>query len=92
VAEVRALLQEWKGNRARLKRYDESTVPLSAERTQAAVAAYRGGGGASGGTLGAVLEARRGELDVRMERLRLEMDTARLWVQLNYLTSSGEQP
>ncbi|MEY2953744.1 MAG: hypothetical protein RLZZ401_1831 [Pseudomonadota bacterium] len=91
-AEVRALLQEWKGNRARLKRYDESTVPLSAERTQAAVAAYRGGGGASGGTLGAVLEARRGELDVRMERLRLEMDTARLWVQLNYLTSSGEQP
>lgn len=94
VAEVRAMLQEWHGNRARLKRYDESIVPLTTERTQAAIAAYRGGP-TTNGTLSAVLEARRTEIDARMERLRLEMDTARLWAQLNYLTdptSAGAQP
>ena len=94
VAEVRAMLQEWHGNRARLKRYDESIVPLTTERTQAAIAAYRGGS-TTNGTLSAVLEARRTEIDARMERLRLEMETARLWAQLNYLTdltSAGAQP
>ena len=97
VAEVRAMLQEWQGNRARLKRYDESILPLTLERTQAAIAAYRGGS-TTNGSLSAVLEARRTEIDARMERLRLEMDTARLWAQLNYLadlsnpTSAGAQP
>ncbi len=91
VAEIRAILQEWQGNRARLSRYDESVVPLSAERTLAAMAAYRGGT-VTGGTLSAVLEARRGEIEVRMERLKLEMDTARLWAQLNFLTLAGVQP
>ena len=56
-------------------------IPLAAERTRAALAAYRGGGG----TLAAVLEARRMEIDTRMERLRLEMETAALWAQLEYL-------
>ncbi len=91
VAEIRALLREWHGNRARLSRYDESIVPLSAERTLAAMAAYRGGT-VAGGTLSAVLEARRGEIEVRMERLKLEMDTARLWAQINFLTPAGVQP
>jgi hypothetical protein len=37
----------------------------------------------------AVLEARRGEIDTRMERLRLEMEAARLWAQLEYLIPVG---
>ena len=37
------------------------------------------------GALGAVLDARRNEIDIRMDRLRLEMETARLWAQLNFL-------
>jgi outer membrane protein TolC len=81
VAEALAMLQEWQSNRERLGRYDASLIPLAAERTQAAVAAYRG----AAGPLNAVLDARRGEIDMRMERLRLEMDTARLWAQLNFL-------
>ena len=56
-------------------------MPLATERTRASIAAYRGGGG----PLSAVLEARRVEIDSRMERLRLEMGAARLWAQLNYL-------
>jgi outer membrane protein TolC len=81
-AETREMLQEWQSDRDRLKRYDSSFLPLAAQRAQAAMAAYRG----NTGSLNAVLEARRAEIDTRMDELRLEMDTARLWAQLNYLT------
>ena len=84
VAEALATLQEWRSTRDRLGRYDTSILPLTLERTRAALAAYRG----ATGTLTAVLEARQGEIDMRMERLRLEMDTARLWAQINYLIPS----
>ncbi|TMH11549.1 MAG: TolC family protein [Betaproteobacteria bacterium] len=84
VADALAMLQEWQSNRERLAHYDSALVPLSTERTRAALAAYRGGG-----PLGAVLEARRMEIDTRMDRLRLEMDTARLWAQINYLVPAG---
>lgn len=81
VAETRTWLQEWQSNRDRLTHYDDALIPLASERTRAAIAAYRGGGG----LLSAVLEARRMEIDTRMDRLRLEMETAGLWAQLNYL-------
>jgi outer membrane protein TolC len=84
VAQTLAMLQEWRSNRERLGRYDASLLPLTSERTRAAIAAYRG----AAGSLTAVLEARRGEVDMQMERLRLEMDTARLWAQINYLIPS----
>ena len=84
-AEALAMLQEWRSDRERLTRYDSTLLPLATERTRAAIAGYRGGTG----PLGAVLEARRGEIDTRMERLRLEMDAARLWAQLNYLVPAG---
>ena len=87
VAEALAMLQEWRSDRDRLARYDTSLLPLAAERTRAAIAAYRGGSG----PLTAVLEARRGEIDTRMERLRLEMDGARLWAQINYLVPAGRE-
>jgi hypothetical protein len=32
-----------------------------------------------------VLAARRNEIDVRTQALQLEMDTARVWAQLNFL-------
>jgi hypothetical protein len=32
-----------------------------------------------------VLQARRGEIDVRVAALQIEMETARLWAQLNFL-------
>lgn len=81
VAEASAMLQEWRSNRERLQRYDASLLPLAGERTKAALAAYRGGTG----PLSGVIDARRAEIDTSMERLRLEMDAARLWSQLNYL-------
>ncbi|WP_454902690.1 TolC family protein [Variovorax gossypii] len=85
VSEAMAMLQEWQSDRDRLARYDNSLIPLAAERTRAAIAAYRGGAA----PLYGVLEARRNEIDIRMERIRLEMDAGRLWAQLNYLIPEG---
>ena len=88
VAEALAMLQEWQSDHERLTRYERALLPLAGERTRAALAAYRG----SSGPLAAVLEARRGEIETRTERLRLEMETARLWARLNYLIPVGHEP
>jgi outer membrane protein TolC len=89
-AEVRAMIAEWENNRERGARYARDLVPLAAERTQATLSAYRG---AKVG-IGDVLSARRNEIDVRMQALQLEMDTARLWARLYFLTpdASTEPP
>ncbi len=87
VAETLAWLQEWRSDRDRLAHYDSEVIVLAAERTRAAMAAYRGGSG----TLGAVLDARRMEIDTRMDRLRLEMEAAALWAQLEYLIPSEHE-
>ena len=87
VADARMWVQEWQSNRERLTQYDGALIPLSLERTRAAIAAYRGGSG----QLTAVLEARRMEIDTRMDRLRLAMETAALWAQLEYLIPAEHQ-
>lgn len=81
LAEAERWLTTWRSHLTRLDDYDKTLIPLAAERTRAALAAYRGGAG----PLAAVLEARRMEIDTRIERLRIEMDTAGLWVELEYL-------
>ncbi len=82
VAEVRSMLQEWQSNRDRFTRYDETLIPLARERTQAALAGYRAGTD----RLSAVLDARSNEITTRTERLKLELETARLWARLNFQT------
>jgi hypothetical protein len=81
LAQTRSWVQRWQSGRARIAAYDSTLIPLAIERTRAALAAYRGGSAA----LASVLEARRMEIDQRMERLRLEMETAGWWAQLQYL-------
>lgn len=85
-AEVQAMLHEWRSHEQRLARYDTRLLPLSAQRSAAALAAYRAGSV----DLTAVLQARRAELDAQSERLRIEWDIARLWAQLNYLMPPGD--
>ena len=87
VAQVRGWLHQWQGNRERLLAYDRVLLPLNQQRTQAALTAYRGN--SNGGSLTTVLEARRMEIDTRMDQLRLEMETAGLWAQLNHLTAGN---
>jgi cobalt-zinc-cadmium efflux system outer membrane protein len=81
LAETQRWLQTWHSNLERMADYDKTLIPLAAERTQAALASYR----AASGSLSAVLEARRIDIDTRMERLRIEMETADLWATLEYL-------
>jgi outer membrane protein TolC len=85
-AEVRAMIAEWENDRERRARYERDALPLAAERTQATLAAYRGGKA----SVTDVLMARRGEIDVRLQALQLDMDTARLWAQLNFLVPDGD--
>ncbi|MEO8467256.1 MAG: TolC family protein [Gammaproteobacteria bacterium] len=85
VADASASLASWRVDRERLGRYASTLIPLAGERTAAAAAAYRGGKG----TLGAVLEARVAEVDIHLDELMLEMETATLWAELTFLVPSG---
>ena len=85
VAETQALLLGWTNDRERLGRYASTLIPLAIERTNSALTAYRSGTG----TLTSVLDARAAELETRIDQLALEMETAGLWAQLNYLLPSG---
>lgn len=84
-AEASAWVQEWRSLRERASNYDRTLLPLSRQRSESSLTAYRAGSG----TLPMVLEARRMELDIRMEQLRLEMDAARAWAQLHFLVPVG---
>ena len=85
-AEVRAMIAEWENDRERAGRYERELVPLATERTQATLAAYRG----AKASITDVLLARRAEIDVRLQALQLETDTARLWAQLNFLVPAAD--
>ncbi|MEO7742593.1 MAG: TolC family protein [Usitatibacter sp.] len=80
-AEVSAMVAEWKNGRERRRRYETELLPLAVQRIQAAFGGYSGGRG----TLTDVLLARRGELDLRLQLLQLDLETARLWARLNFL-------
>jgi outer membrane protein TolC len=81
LAQTQAWWDSWQSQLARLDHYDSTLLVLASERSQAALAAYRGGQT----PLTSVLEARRQEIDTRLQRLRLAMNTAALWARLEYL-------
>jgi outer membrane protein TolC len=87
VADAQRALAGWRANRERLTRYRDQLIPLAAERTRAATAAYRG----NTAPLGAVLDARIAEIDARLGELQLERETAELWAALEYLIPAGSE-
>lgn len=80
LAESNAIWADWQSATTRLKRFDESLLPLTRERAQLALAAYRGGQG----SLAAVLEARRVEIELRLQQLQLATEQGRAYAQLLY--------
>lgn len=88
LGEVRAMLVEWRSHRARLVRFDRTLLPLAQQREQAALGAYRGGGG----TLAEVLAARRAALALQVDRLEIEIALARRWAQLSTVAGSADLP
>jgi len=89
-AEIQLNVADWERLRQRLERYDGTILPQAQQRLDAAIAAY----GAGGASLISLLDARRSLLDIRMQRLDLQLDAARHQVALHYFTSTdtGEQP
>ena len=85
VAEVRSMIQEWQNGLERTARYHTQLIPLARERTKAALAAYLG----NKASLTDLLLARRNEIDTRMQSLQLQMESARLWAQLNFIFPEG---
>jgi outer membrane protein TolC len=80
LAEANATWAEWEAATARLKRFDETLLPLARERAQLALVAYRGGQG----SLGPALEARRAEIELRLQQLQLAAEQGRAYAQLLY--------
>ncbi len=76
--QVQRWQQDWRAGLDRLAYLDAQRQPLATQRMDAALAAYRGGREG----LGPVLQARRDALNLALERLALERDTAGLWAQL----------
>jgi len=85
LAEAQAVSADWDAATSRLKRFDESLLPLSQQRAEAALAAYRGGRG----DLTPVLQARRDDLDIKLQQLQLTAEQARAYAQLLYFLPSG---
>lgn len=81
LAQVQTWLNSWQSNLERLKNYDNSNIQLAVQRSQAALSAYQG----NSAPLSSVLDARRAEVETRIERVRIEMETAAFWAQLEYL-------
>ena len=87
-ADIEVMLADWNAARTRLQRYASELLPLAGERTEVALASYRGGKG----DLAPVLEARKSEIDLRMNQLQTEAELARAWAQLNFLLPDKKDP
>lgn len=85
-AEVDQMIAEWESARAQAQRIEGELLPLAAQRRDAAQAAYRGGTG----TLAAVLDARRAQLDAELALITLQQAAAKAWAWLNFVTPVSE--
>jgi outer membrane protein TolC len=85
-AEVETMVAEWESAHAQAHRTRTELLPLNALRRESALAAYRGGTG----TLTAVLEARRAELDTTLSLLQMEQAAAKAWAYLTYVLPVAE--
>ena len=86
-ADVESMRAEWEAARAQAARIRDDMLPLAAQRRDAALAGYRSGSG----TLAAVLDARRAELDVRLALLQQEQAAAKAWAWLVFVGPAKEQ-
>jgi outer membrane protein, heavy metal efflux system len=77
---IRLNSEDWSLLQERLARFDSSLLPQSKARIAAALSSY----GAGSGTLKDVLDARRMALELAMQKLDLQLDSAKHQVQLRY--------
>ena len=89
-SEFNAMRIEWLALRERQRELESALLPVVRQRVDAVLAAY----GSGQQNLAAVLEARRAEVDARIQILELERESARLWARLRYtyLEAEGAKP
>ena len=85
-AEVQSMQVEWQSARAQAQRIRTELLPLTVQRREAALAAYRGGTG----SLTAVLDARRAELDAELALINQDQAVAKAWAFLNFVVPGTE--
>lgn len=82
---VASTIANWESLGRQIQRYRDTLLPLGRDRTQTALAAYRGGG-----PLQPWLDARRDEIELRLRYADTLMQRAQLWASLAYLLPSSE--
>lgn len=82
---VQSVLAEWEGLKRQVARLEGESLPLARDRGRTALAAY-----AAGGDLQPWLDARRDEIQLRIEHARYLAELGRAWAALAYLVTDGE--
>lgn len=82
---VSRALAEWQGLRRQVDRLETDAIPLARDRAKTALASY-----AAGGELQPWIEARRDEIELRVEHARQLGELGRAWASLAYLLPEGE--
>ncbi|WP_238394519.1 TolC family protein [Pseudoxanthomonas wuyuanensis] len=86
-ARIRADVARWEALKRQAARYGSGLLPLSRDRSAAALAAYR-----AGGELQPWLDARRDELDTQVAYARSLGELGRAWAALAFLLLPETQP
>ncbi len=80
-AEMLGYFADYDAASKRLERYRNTILPLTRDRADAAMAAYRGGRG----ELTPVLDAQRSVTETEVSILTVDLERARAWASINYL-------
>ena len=75
----------WNGWNRQIQRYLQTLLPLARDRTNTALAGYRGGG-----ALQPWLDARRDDIELRLRYADALAARAQLWASLAYLLPAEE--
>ncbi|HST27163.1 MAG TPA: TolC family protein [Rudaea sp.] len=86
-AMVEQKLADWRGWTRQARRFRDELLPLAADRSRVALAAYRGGG-----SLQLWLDARRDEIKTRLDYVDALAAWGRDWVALAYLIPAEDTP
>ena len=80
-------LAQWNGLKRRVARDEEKLLPLAHDRSRVALAAYRGGG-----EIQPWLNARRDEIEDRINHARMTGELGRAWSALAFLLPQERTP
>ncbi|HNQ05030.1 MAG TPA: TolC family protein [Thiobacillaceae bacterium] len=87
-AELASAQAEWQAANARIVHFRDQLLPLAQRRVESALVTYRTGKSPYSG----VLEARRAELEARLQLLRQQVARARAAIDLRYYLGNTAEP